>query len=203
MANFITLSRLPLLALILVMLFTADFGLRLAASGLIVLLILMDSLDGFVARRRQETSLLGSALDIATDRAVELLLWVTFAALGLIPFVIPLVVIARGTLTDSIRAVAVSRGVRAFEIQRAPGSRFLVASPAMRTSYAIAKAAAFFLLALNLALQSAPPPAKSPTWLGIASQGLAWTAFALCLARGLPVLIEAPAYFREHEPAEK
>ena len=71
LANSITLARFPLLILLVWMLYTGGaWGRFLAVPG-IVLLIGMDAFDGIVARRRNETSLLGSVLDIAADRAVE------------------------------------------------------------------------------------------------------------------------------------
>jgi CDP-diacylglycerol---glycerol-3-phosphate 3-phosphatidyltransferase len=187
MANGITLSRLPLLALILGMLFWGNGASRLVAVILILILILMDSLDGFIARRLNESSLLGSALDIAADRAVELVLWVSFEALGLIPLVIPLVVIVRGTLTDSVRAVASSHGVRAYDMLRSRWASFLVASPAMRTTYAVSKGFAFCLLALTLALSTLWPAVSiTPTQemilniVTIAGQAFSWLSLALC-----------------------
>lgn len=206
MANSITLSRLPLLALILMLMFWSGVIGRLIAVPLILILILMDSLDGFIARRRKETSLLGSALDIATDRVVELVLWVSFASLELIPLIIPLIVIVRGTLTDSIRAVASSHGVRAYDMHQSKWTRFLVTSPAVRTIYGVVKAIAFCVLALTLALQATwGSPLASPiesaawTWVYTASQVFSWAALLLCLARGIPVLIEAPGYFKRYQ----
>lgn len=203
MANLITLSRFPLLILILILLFYAGPAGQLACTPLILILILLDTVDGMVARRRKETSLLGSALDIAADRAVELVLWVSFASLGLIPLLIPLVVIIRGTLTDSIRAVASSHGVRAFDMSRAAWARFLVASPAMRTSYGVAKAVAFCTLALWLGLRNlglATPAVAVVRFIALASS---WIALFLCVARGVPVLIEAPAFFRQYSTSAR
>lgn len=206
MANMITLSRFPLLILILLLLFYGGAPGQLVSAFLIILLILMDSLDGFIARRRNESSLLGSALDIAADRSVELLLWVSYAKLGLIPLIIPLAVILRGTLTDSIRSVASSLGVRAFDMSQRSWTRFLIASSWMRSSYGAAKAIAFSTLALWLGLTTlwGPAPA-SPSQEALISITRAialvstWVAFALCMARGVPVLIDAPAFFREYE----
>ncbi len=203
MANLITLSRFPLLILILVLLFYGGPAGQLTCTPLILILILLDTVDGMVARRRKETSLLGSALDIAADRAVELVLWVSFASLGLIPLLIPLVVIIRGTLTDSIRAVASSHGVRAFDMSRSAWARFLVASPAMRTSYGVAKAVAFCTLALWLGLQNLgreTPAVAAVRFIALASS---WIALVLCVARGVPVLVEAPAFFRQYSTSPR
>jgi CDP-diacylglycerol--glycerol-3-phosphate 3-phosphatidyltransferase len=191
-ANTITILRFPLLAGVAVLLYQENDALRLATVFLVALLMFMDTLDGVVARRRNEESLMGSALDIAADRAVEIVLWVIFAHLRLIPVVIPLVVIIRGSLTDSIRSVAAQRGQSAHRMMSSSLGKWLVASPPMRTGYSLVKIVAF--LALALSLQSG-----NAVWTRTAYQlGLnaAWLAMLLCIIRGLPVLWEAPGILR-------
>ena len=66
----ITLSRIPLLILIVLLLyFGGEWG-QLVSVPLILLLILLYAVDGIVARKRGEMTLLGSVFDIAADRAV-------------------------------------------------------------------------------------------------------------------------------------
>ncbi|HEY88731.1 MAG TPA: CDP-alcohol phosphatidyltransferase family protein, partial [Thermoflexia bacterium] len=142
MANKITLSRIPLLAVILLLLYSPAVLAQGLAVPAILILILMDTLDGTLARARGEESLLGSVLDIAADRTVEYVLWVTFAHLGLIPLVIPVVVLVRGTFVDAIRSVAPARGLKPFELSQSPLGRLLVGSPWLRTPYGVNKAAA-------------------------------------------------------------
>jgi len=191
--NLITLSRMPLLAFIVFLLYQPSDLPRMIAAPLTIVLILLDTLDGIVARRRGETSLLGSVLDIAADRTVELVLWVVYADLGRIPILIPLIVLARGVFVDAIRAVAPSKGLTPFEMMRSDLGRFLVKSPWLRTPYGIVKALAFFFLALthaDVALPIGAGPAAD--LVSIAARTFAWLAFAFCLLRGIPVLIEAP-----------
>ena len=195
MANIITLIRIPLLAFIVYLLYRPDASLQFIAAILILFLIFLDSLDGMVARKREETSLLGSVLDIATDRTVELVLWVVYADLKLIPIVIPLVVVTRGVFVDAIRSVAPSKGLAPFELLRSRLGIFLVKSPWLRSPYGISKAIAFFLLAIfsGLTLLSS----SAALWVGVLSQIAVWIAFTLCLLRGLPVLLEAPQALAE------
>jgi CDP-diacylglycerol---glycerol-3-phosphate 3-phosphatidyltransferase len=195
MANLITLIRIPLLGLIIYILYQPSALGHIIAAPLILVLIAMDSIDGLVARRRGETSLLGSVLDIAADRTVEFLLWVVFADLDMIAIVIPLVVLARGVFVDSVRSVAPARDLKPFELMRSPVGKFLVQSPWLRTPYALVKAFAFALLALSQGLQT-----LGNTWAdpvnGVA-QGAVWLSLLFCLVRGLPVLIEAPQTLKE------
>lgn len=192
-ANLITTLRFPLLVIIVLLLYFGGAPGQIASAGLIVALILMDSLDGIVARRRAEQTLIGSALDVAADRAVEIVLWVAYAHLRLIPILIPLAVIIRGALTDSIRNVALQHGESAHSMMRTPWARWLVVSGMMRTGYAVIKAVAFTLLALSLGLKSAHLAAWQVVW--IAGLVFSWLSLAVCLLRGLPVILEAPALF--------
>jgi CDP-diacylglycerol--glycerol-3-phosphate 3-phosphatidyltransferase len=194
LANAITLSRFVPLVAIALLLTSGHSAVQLAAVPLIVVLLLMDSLDGYVARRRNEQTLAGGMLDVAADRAVEIVLWVVYAHLRLIPVVIPLVVAARGALTDSVRSVALQHGLSPHSMMRSPLGHWLVASGLVRTGYGVTKWAAFPLLALALAWRTG----GHTTWHTVRAVGVAtaWAALAFCIARGLPVLIEAPALFR-------
>jgi CDP-diacylglycerol--glycerol-3-phosphate 3-phosphatidyltransferase len=198
-ANLITALRFPLLVLVVLLLYFGGSVGQLVDAVLIVVLILMDSLDGIVARRRGEQTLIGSALDVAADRAVEIVLWVAYAHLRLIPAVIPLTVIIRGALTDSIRNIALQYGQSAHSMMRSSSSwgQWLVVSGYMRTGYAVVKAVAFTLLALALGLKSGGYAAWRGFW--IAGSVFAWTSLAVCILRGLPVIVEAPALFRSAE----
>jgi len=186
---------MPVLALIILLLYQPSATPSFVAALLIIFLIMMDSFDGVVARRRGETSVLGSVLDIAADRTVEFLLWVVFADLDLIPIIFPLIVLTRGTFVDAVRAVAPSKGLAPFEMMRSPVGRFLVKSPWLRSSFAVAKAVAFSSLALTHGLAAAGSPALAT--VNVIAQVSAWLALALCLLRGIPVLVEAPHTLRE------
>ena len=193
LANSITLARFPLLAVCLAILYYGSPELRLAGAGLLLLGLLLDTVDGAVARCRAETSLMGSVLDIAADRTYELALWVAFAHLGLIPAAIPLLVLGRTTLTDTLRSVGVAKGTAPFDQQRGRLGRFLVASAWMRTGYALTKVGAFCGLALAQASPGAPE-GSSLRSLGahllLAGNVLAWAAVLVCLVRGAPVIVD-------------
>jgi CDP-diacylglycerol--glycerol-3-phosphate 3-phosphatidyltransferase len=189
LANIITLARLPLLVVIVIIFFVGDSMWRLASVPLVLLLIVMDAIDGIVARQRDEVTLLGSVLDIAADRAVEIILWVMYANLGLISWIIPVTVIIRGALTDSIREAGYARGASAFGSLRTEWGRWIVAGRPMRAAYGLVKALSFVLLAATLALQSYQSPWVPPVWaLGVA---FSWVALVFCIVRGVPVVVEA------------
>ncbi len=193
LSNWITLLRMPLLIGIVGLLYTPAARLRFIAAALILVLIAMDSLDGFVARRREEVSVLGSVLDIAADRTVEYVLWIVFAHLGLISIIIPLIVLIRGTFVDAVRSVAPRKGLTPFELMQSQLGKFLVGSPWLRAPYAVIKAVAFILLAIvhGLAARDMPMGMPADTW-GLFTHLAVGLALGFCLLRGVPVLIEAP-----------
>ncbi len=196
-ANLITVLRFPLLVVIVLLLYFGGAVGQLIGAFLIIVLILMDSLDGIVARWRSEQTLIGSALDVAADRAVEIVLWVAYAHLRLIPAIIPLTVIIRGALTDSIRNIALQYGRSAHNMMRSSWGRWLVVSSPMRTGYAVLKAVAFTLLALALGLKSGGYATWHSAW--IAGSVFSWLSLVMCILRGLPVIVEAPALFQSAE----
>ncbi|MBS1250522.1 MAG: CDP-diacylglycerol--glycerol-3-phosphate 3-phosphatidyltransferase [Chloroflexi bacterium] len=188
MANIITLFRFPLLFLYIGLLYFGDAQVQAWCVPFIVIIILMDTLDGVVARSRNETSLLGSVLDIATDRTLELVLWVIFADLNLISILVPVIVITRGITVDAVRAIGMRKGKKAFEQLKSPLSQFLVSSRFMRASYGIVKGFAFGTLTLNLSLRSAQAAWEGP--IHAAALTFTWLSVLICLLRGIPVLIE-------------
>ncbi len=189
MANLVTLSRFPLMLLYVVMLYSQKPVVLYWGVPFVILIFLLDGLDGKIARARQETSLLGSTLDIATDRAFELVLWTVFAHLQLIPVALPIIAIIRGTTVDAVRAVGMSRGQAAFDQVRHPVSRFIVSSRFMRDIYGLLKGFSFAFFTLTEGLRLAGSPHAELAVL--LSQILAWATISLTIIRGLPVLIEA------------
>jgi phosphatidylglycerophosphate synthase len=205
--NLITLIRVAL-AFVSIALFRAGSYASVAALVLLVVTLALDAVDGFVARRERRASAAGAAFDIAADRIVESVFWIYFAAAGLITFWIPVIVIARGGLTDFLRAIAFKQGQTAFgekTMMRTWWGRALTGSRASRAAYGVVKCAAFFALGLWLTL------ATLPEWRAViaghadvlmnvvraGAVGLAVSTVVLCVARGVPVIIEGLRFFRE------
>ena len=193
LANWITLSRLPLLLVIVLILYHGTPAVRIAGVVLLFIGLMLDTVDGIVARRMGQTSLFGSVLDIAADRTYELVLWVCFADIGVIPVAVPLIVIARTTITDAFRSIGVGQGTAPFQQHQSPLGKFLVGSPFMRTGYAVTKVVAFCGLALGLALARYPVESGWPS-LGAslldAMRYVVWAAVFFCVFRGLPVIVK-------------
>jgi phosphatidylglycerophosphate synthase len=193
LANWITLSRFPLLLITVLILYLGSPWVRLAGVVLLFVGLMLDTVDGMVARKRGESSLFGSVLDIAADRTYELVLWVCFADLRMIPVGIPLIIIARTTLTDAFRSIGVGQGTAPFAQHRTALGRFLVGSTLMRTGYAVTKVVTFCGLALAQALSGFPGTAYSravPSMMTVL-RVTAWLAVAFCVFRGLPVIVHS------------
>ena len=203
-ANLITIIRYPLLLIFLLLIYFGNPVVRLLSVPFLFFTLFLDTLDGVVARRTETTSLLGSVLDIATDRTYELVLWVVLADLGTISVAIPLIIIARTMLTDAIRSIGVSQGKAPFEQQGTGLGHFLVSSAWMRSGYSINKIVAFCGLTLGFALsgfaEGGSLQSASELVLRV-SEIVAWVAVVLSIVRGAPVIVSGYQHMRESEKA--
>ena len=191
MANLITLARTLLAFLVVGMLHVRTTGVYLTAAALTVLIIVMDALDGYVARKRNESSKFGAVADILGDRVVEMTYWIVFAAFGWVPIWVAIIVAARGIVVDGLRSLALERGFTAFgatSMMRSRLGRLLVSSRMSRALYGTAKAIAFPMVILLF----------TPGLLALLGAGLRTVAYAavyatvaFCILRGTPVMVEA------------
>jgi CDP-diacylglycerol--glycerol-3-phosphate 3-phosphatidyltransferase len=204
-ANVITLSRIALV-FAAVLLFGAGFYAQLLAFLLTILIIYMDALDGYVARKLRTASDLGALLDITGDRIVENAYWIYFTAVGMISFWVPIVVITRGFLTDSLRSIAFAAGKTAFgarTMMRSRLTRFLVSSRFSRGVYGVSKAIIFCYLGGLIVLRGAMArfsfafPSEVLFGLSLAGQVLVYVVLAMCVIRGIPVLWDGRTYLLE------
>ena len=199
MANFITIFRV-ILMFIGVYLIYAHLDNQAAGIWALILTILafaMDWLDGYVARKFNESSKLGALLDIMSDRIVENTFWILFAVMGWLSILFPLIAITRGFITDTIRSAAMEKGYTAFgatTMQKNPVCIFITSSKFMRISYAVAKVAAFVVI-----VASKVPGCPAPDVVFTVGYWLAVIAIVFCVVRGLPVVIESKYLFEKNE----
>lgn len=196
MANLVSCLRVLLGFLTVGLLFIESAGIYWTAFFLTIAVIWMDGLDGYLARKLNESSKFGAVLDILGDRIVELTYWIAFAVLGWVGLWIPLLVMARGILVDGFRAMALEQGFTAFGSSSMMQSKlgvFLVSSRASRWLYAVTKAVAFALLVLAHLPGGLPEPWPPIVW-NVAYIST-YVAVFFCLVRGLPVLIESRRFF--------
>jgi CDP-diacylglycerol--glycerol-3-phosphate 3-phosphatidyltransferase len=161
--------------------------------------IVLDALDGAIARARKLATPVGAQLDILGDRLIENMFFTYFAVLGMVSLWLPILFFARGAATDFLRALALKAGHSGWgagAMLQSCWARAIVASRWSRGLYAGLKCACFCYLGLELALTRGPLALLGPVSLDMhaairaGAQTLAWMTAAFCIVRGLPVLVE-------------
>lgn len=202
--DLVILTRV-LLAFGVLGLFSLPFPFAAGALGLTVVVVALDGLDGYLARRLRVVSDRGAVLDIAGDRIVEHVFWIYYAVAGQVSVWVPVLIATRSFVVDTMRSLALSRGKTAFgdrTMQRSRLTRFLVGSRFMRSAYGVAKVGAFLLVGTMIVLRKAaaaaiptvPPTAATP--LRMAAGVAVFLTVALCVLRGIPVVWDAGGYLR-------
>ena len=198
MANIITLSRIFLAFIAMGLLFIGpkDAPNYVHISFIITIFVMwFDGLDGYIARKFNESSKLGAVLDIMGDRIVENIYWVVFSSMGWISVIVPLVVLTRGIITDSLRSLALEKGFTPFgekTMMQGKIAKFIVASNFSRFTYAVCKAIAFLFLLIGHA------PFNYPYKEIVLQTGVICTIIAVifCVLRGLPVIFESKRFLK-------
>ncbi|MBU0745046.1 MAG: CDP-alcohol phosphatidyltransferase family protein [Gammaproteobacteria bacterium] len=193
MANSITLIRLLSIFVVGYIALYTTAKWQLLNPALITISVLLDGLDGFVARIRNETSVFGAVFDIAADRIIEITLWVLLAKLNMVSIWIAIIFLTRGILVDSLRKNHTYQGNLPFGIMKSGIGKFLVASRTMRFAYGFIKLITFSWLFFLIPASELWPHMFSThaVIFSYISNVLVYTAVTICLIRGVPVIIEA------------
>lgn len=195
MANIISIFRVFLVFLAVFLLFIGNSVADVWALILTITAFALDGLDGWVARKFNESSKLGAVLDIMSDRIAENTFWVAFAVLGWLSIVFPIIALTRGFVVDGLRSVAMESGMTAFGDSSMQESRLgylICCSKFSRIAYAVAKGLAFVLIILSKI------PEVNIFPYGFLS-GLAFffalAAISFCVLRAVPVVLESKRLF--------
>ena len=210
MANLLTILRMLLSVIAIEFLFSGRPELAISSALLTIFVIVLDGLDGYVARAYNEQSKFGSLFDILGDRVVENLYWIAFAVLGFVGAWVPMVVVARGIITDGLRSVAFSKGYTAFgetSMMQNKFFHFLTASRFSRALYGTAKALAFLVVIIayipNLEYCDFMTVRQFgfyiiiQQYLILIANILVYMTVAMCVIRGLPVVFESKRFLDE------
>jgi CDP-diacylglycerol--glycerol-3-phosphate 3-phosphatidyltransferase len=193
-ANIVSISRIFVAFVSVGLLFISTTNAYIWAILLASIAFSMDAVDGYLARKFGQASQLGAVLDIMGDRIVEAIYWITFAALGWISVIFPIISITRAFITDNIRSIALTKGMTPFGMQTTTWGKFICASKFMKTTYAVAKVAAFIILIFAYIPGLDENIANPAQTTGII---LAWIAIIFCVVRGIPVIAECGKLFNE------
>jgi CDP-diacylglycerol--glycerol-3-phosphate 3-phosphatidyltransferase len=186
--------------------------LNLLGVVLTVAALVLDALDGQIARARKLATPVGAQLDILGDRMIENMFFTYFAVVGMVSLWLPILFFARGAATDFLRALALRAGHSgwgASAMLQSCWARAIVASRWSRGLYAGLKCACFCYLGLELALTRGPVALLGPVSLDThaairaGAQTLAWMTAAFCVLRGLPVLVEGRRFLASNLAGEQ
>lgn len=192
MANLITLIRLVTVFIIVAIALYAAPVWQLLNVPLIIIIISLDGLDGIIARLRNEVSVFGAVFDIAVDRITESVLWITLAELGMVSIWVAIVLLTRGILVDCLRKPHTHQGKAPFSIMQTAVGKFLVASRTMRFASGLFKLLTFSWLFFLMPAFNLWPQMIIDNYnlLNFFSNILVSITVAICLLRGIPVVLE-------------
>jgi len=108
--NMLTLVRLALTPVVAVLAYSEGTAGRACAFGIFIFAALTDIADGIIAKRRGQGSFLGLYLDPVTDKVMMLTMFFVLADLGLIPFWMAALMMARELVVGGLRSAASTRG---------------------------------------------------------------------------------------------
>ena len=176
-ANFISVFRI-FLVFVAVYLLVEDGGKNgtLVAASIIALAVMLDAVDGMVARTFGFEGEVGKISDLYADHIVANVIWVTLAFIGLVPVWVPLITTTRDFAVDWLRqAGSFCTGLNGFEQVEESHFHWLVSSRWMRASYGVLKLASW-----GLALASIFLP------IGAIFPIVVWMTVVVCLLRAFP-----------------
>lgn len=173
----------------------------IAGVSLTFLAVILDGLDGFLARRFHLASAVGAQLDILGDRVLENLFFTFFAVAGEISVWVPVLFFVRGAITDFLRGLAAARviGTQQDESAHRRGwfltsrvGKAIVASRASRFAYGAVKCASFCTLGIEWMLRhmEGAHSARVIHFVSGANVVLVAAAIAFCVLRAVPVFWE-------------
>lgn len=192
LANSITLLRV-LLTFVVIALFQRNVYVDMMILGTIALIFALDAVDGYIARKQNQTSDVGAMLDVVGDRIIENSFWFYFAFHRMIPLWMPIVVLSRGILTDNVKRFATHQKKTTLAANTGTLStwtRYLTNSRVSRGIYGCAKAVTFLYLGSVMLLKQANFQVGCIHHLERPGVVLSIVTVAMCLIRGLPVVVD-------------
>lgn len=109
--NIITLSRIPVMFIIVGLMYCSFTGAATLAFVLFLLAAVGDWLDGYLARKQGIVTSFGKLMDALADKIMVLGLVIGFVGLGLVPIYLCLITLCREFLVTGMRMVAATKGV--------------------------------------------------------------------------------------------
>ena len=187
-ANAASIARIILLPIYLILILHGGTALKKIAIILCITIFFMDYIDGWLAKKYNTKTKLGSHLDVIADRITEIFFWLAFLSLALVPLWAPLIIFSRCMITDFIRAHALLRNKGTYDMIETGVGAFIVKTRLMRGLYGGMKMTLFTLLTTSLTMYPEKILAITPI--------LTTIVVILCVLRGIPVITEGVKYLK-------
>lgn len=109
--NLITLSRIPLMFVVVWLMYQTWTGAATLAFWLFIAAAIGDWLDGYLARKMGLISLFGKFMDALTDKIFVVGIMIVFVEQDVVPIYYVLIVLCREFLISGMRMMAAAKGV--------------------------------------------------------------------------------------------
>ncbi|MBR9680723.1 MAG: hypothetical protein GOU98_02770 [Candidatus Altiarchaeota archaeon] len=173
--NFLSLSRIVLVNVHVFLMYFSLIDPKISVIVPFFIIVVTDRLDGVIARKFNMKTPIGDVLDVVGDRVVEMVYFVYFSSIGLIPFWIPAIFVSRGVLVDGLVGFVRSKGFTRLSFTNQGLMGFITTSNYGRAASAGAKLLTFTALSYGF----------------MGGLYLAYLALAINLIRAVPILIQS------------
>ncbi len=109
--NILTLSRVPMMFVIVGLMYVDGLGAASAAFWLFIAGAISDWLDGYIARKQGIVSDFGKLMDALTDKIMVIGIMVAFVDKQVLPVAFVLITLCREFMVSGMRMLAAARGV--------------------------------------------------------------------------------------------
>lgn len=109
--NYLSLARILAIPALVAMMLASYRGHEIVALAIFVFATLTDWLDGFIARKKGEVTVLGQLLDPTADKLLIASALICLVELGLVPASAAIIIIGRELAVTGFRAMASAKGI--------------------------------------------------------------------------------------------
>jgi CDP-diacylglycerol--glycerol-3-phosphate 3-phosphatidyltransferase len=138
-ANLIVLIRIGCVFIAIYCLSHAYVVVRVYGIGFFCISVILDGVDGYLARKFRIVSAVGGLVDTLGDRLTENLMVIFLSYKHIFPLVVAIIFITRSFLADFIRTLNLQKGINTFKVNTSKLGKFFVASVVSRCIYLLLK----------------------------------------------------------------
>lgn len=156
--------------------------------------MVLDAVDGLVARHLNTTSIPGSIYDILADRIIENTFFIFFVANQLFNIWFAILILVRGLIIDAIRAIFATTGKTAFGLTTLHSSKWAINIACSRISrglYNTTKMLTFIAFSALVDANNMLVYLVDDIWLAKFGYILLWVTTIICIIRAVPVVYES------------